>query len=256
MPETASDADGSPYSRPCSWRPHRESLSMYRRAQAPRHSPSTAAASPTLRPPADINPRAGQASAGARYRSERRPLPRRQRRNQILRPGASGEVRGGRGRRPTGILRRRRIPGPCRTPSRRPGTRCGSPAPPAKYPAHGPPQFRLPHDAARPSPPSPRQRTEPAHMRSPAGPHQPKRKQKIVGVILRLAVRGRRAARDAASSWAGLPAATGKVCGARDCVEGCMVTLSAVSKACDQPRVPTGRHRRGLPAETCPERTN
>ncbi len=27
--------------------------------------------------------------------------------------------------------------------------------------------------------------------------------------------------------------------------------LSAVSKACDQPGVPTGRHRRGLPAEMC-----
>ena len=28
-----------------------------------------------------------------------------------------------------------------------------------------------------------------------------------------------------------------------------MVTLSAVSKACDRPGVPTGRHCRGLPAE-------
>ena len=52
------------------------------------------------------------------------------------------------------------------------------------YPAHGPPQFRLPHDAARPSPHSPRQRTEPAHMRSPAGLHQPKRKQKIKAIWL------------------------------------------------------------------------
>jgi hypothetical protein len=28
-----------------------------------------------------------------------------------------------------------------------------------------------------------------------------------------------------------------------------MVTLSAISKACDRPGVPAGRHRRGLPAE-------
>jgi hypothetical protein len=39
---------------------------------------------------------------------------------------------------------------------------------------------------------------------------------RVFGVILRLAVRGRRAARDAVSSWAGLPAAIGEVCGVRD----------------------------------------
>ncbi len=32
-----------------------------------------------------------------------------------------------------------------------------------------------------------------------------------------------------------------------------MVTLSAVSKACDRPGVLAGRDRRGLPAEMCPE---
>jgi hypothetical protein len=51
----------------------------------------------------------------------------------------------------------------------------------SEYPADGRLQFRLPHDAARPSPHSPRRHTEPAHMRSPAGLHQPKRTQKIIG---------------------------------------------------------------------------
>ncbi len=74
---------------------------------------------------------------------------------------------------------------------------------------------------------------------------------------LRLAVRRRRAARDAVSSWGNFAAAIGEVCGARDWVEACTVALSAaVSKAPNRPGVPTGRHRRGLPAEMRLEGTN
>ena len=151
------------------------------RPGAARHSPSTAAASLAPGPPADtipVPPKRPQALAagpnGDLYLVHSA-------RNQVLRLGASGEVRGGRERRPTGILRRRRIHGPCRTPSRGPGRGVVRPRHERNIQLTAPLQFRLPHDAARPSPHSPRQRTEPAHMRSPAGLHQPKRKQKIIG---------------------------------------------------------------------------